>query len=96
VLLERKPVQIPDVLADPEYINPEPQRLGGYRTHQAQTRLIWYNLFGSGHPIRVYMGGLHHVARKANFEPKESDESRNGIGSRWGVVAGGRRVRGSR
>jgi GAF domain-containing protein/anti-sigma regulatory factor (Ser/Thr protein kinase) len=33
VLLERKPVQIPDVLADPEYSNLEPQRLGGYRTH---------------------------------------------------------------
>jgi signal transduction histidine kinase/putative methionine-R-sulfoxide reductase with GAF domain len=33
VLLEGKPVQIPDVLADPEYNNPEPQRLGGYRTH---------------------------------------------------------------
>jgi signal transduction histidine kinase len=33
VLLEGKPVQIPDVLADPEYDNPEPQRLGGYRTH---------------------------------------------------------------
>jgi signal transduction histidine kinase len=33
VLLECKPVQIPDVLADPEYSNLEPQRLGGYRTH---------------------------------------------------------------
>ncbi len=42
------------------------------------------------------MGGFHHVSREANFEAKESDESRNGIGSRWGVVAGGRRIRGSR
>src|SRR5262249_53469604 len=33
VLLEGKPVQIPDVLADPEYNNSEAQRLGGYRTH---------------------------------------------------------------
>jgi two-component system NtrC family sensor kinase len=33
VLLERKPVQISDVLADPEYSNLEPQRLAGYRTH---------------------------------------------------------------
>ena len=33
VLLEGKAVQIPDVLADPEYSNAEPQRLGGYRTH---------------------------------------------------------------
>jgi signal transduction histidine kinase len=32
-LLEGKPVQIADVLADPDYNNPEPQRLGGYRTH---------------------------------------------------------------
>jgi two-component system, NtrC family, sensor kinase len=33
VLLERKPVQIADVLADPEYRLPEVQRLGGFRTH---------------------------------------------------------------
>src|SRR5262249_23076509 len=33
VLLERKAVQIPDVMADPEYSLAEPQRLGGYRTH---------------------------------------------------------------
>jgi hypothetical protein len=42
------------------------------------------------------MGGLHHVAREASFEAKESDESRNSIGSRRGAVAGGRRVRSSR
>jgi hypothetical protein len=42
------------------------------------------------------MGGLHHVAREASFEAKESDESRNGIGSRWGAVAGGRRGRSGR
>src|SRR5215468_6120399 len=33
VLLEGKAVQIPDVLADPEYSLAEPQKLGGYRTH---------------------------------------------------------------
>jgi class 3 adenylate cyclase len=33
VLLERKPVQIVDVLADPEYRLREVQRLGGFRTH---------------------------------------------------------------
>jgi GAF domain-containing protein len=33
VLLERKPVQIPDVLADPEYSNLQPQKLGGHSTH---------------------------------------------------------------
>ena len=47
-------------------------------------------------PIGVYMGDLYHVAREASFEAKESDESRNGIGSRWGVVAGGRRIQDSR
>jgi hypothetical protein len=39
---------------------------------------------------------IQDVARKACFEAKESDESRNGIGSRWGVVAGGRGVRSGR
>jgi hypothetical protein len=38
-------------------------------------------------------GALHHVAWQPKFEAKGSDESRNG--SRWGVVAGGRRVRSS-
>jgi hypothetical protein len=33
VLLERKPVQIADALADPEYRLREIQRLGGFRTH---------------------------------------------------------------
>ncbi|HEV8675642.1 MAG TPA: GAF domain-containing protein, partial [Methylomirabilota bacterium] len=32
VLLERRTVHIPDALADPDYQNPEGQRLGGYRT----------------------------------------------------------------
>jgi hypothetical protein len=36
-----------------------------------------------------------HVAREAS-EAKESGESRNGIGGGWGVVTGGRCVRGSR
>src|SRR6516164_3550294 len=39
-------------------------------------------------------GALHHAAWQPKFEAKESDASRNG--SRWGVVAGGRRVRSSR
>ena len=39
------------------------------------------------------MGSLPHVAWQSKFEAKGSDESRNGIGSRWGVVAGRRRVR---
>jgi hypothetical protein len=42
------------------------------------------------------MGGLHHVAREASLEAKDSNENRNGIGGRWGVVASRRRIRGSR
>ena len=49
VLLERKPVQIPDVLADPEYSNLEPQRLGGYRTH------LGVPLLRDGSPIGVVL-----------------------------------------
>jgi two-component system, NtrC family, sensor kinase len=49
VLLERKPVQIPDVLADQEYDNPEPQRLGGYRTH------LGVPLLRDGSPIGVIL-----------------------------------------
>jgi hypothetical protein len=39
---------------------------------------------------------IYDVAREASFEAKESGESRDGIGSRWGFVAGGWRIRGSR
>jgi hypothetical protein len=60
----------------------------------AQARLICYNLIAS--EPRASEWEVHHVAREASFEAKESDESRNGIGSRWGVVAGGRRIGGSR
>jgi hypothetical protein len=42
------------------------------------------------------MRGLNDVAREASSEAKKSGESRNGIGGRGGVVAGGRRVQGSR
>src|SRR4029077_6347380 len=49
VLLERKPVQIPDVLADPDYSNLEPQRLGGYRTH------LGVPLMRDGSPIGVIL-----------------------------------------
>jgi hypothetical protein len=38
------------------------------------------------------MGSLHHVAWQAKLEAKGSNESRNGIGSRWGAVAGRRPV----
>ena len=49
VLLERKPVQIADVLADPEYSNLMPQRLGGYRTH------LGVPLLRDGSPIGVIL-----------------------------------------
>jgi hypothetical protein len=42
------------------------------------------------------MGGLRHVAWQAKFEAKGSDESRNGIGSRWSVVAGRRHAQSRR
>jgi hypothetical protein len=35
---------------------------------------------------------IYDVAREASFEAKESGESRDGIGSRWGLVAGGWRI----
>jgi GAF domain-containing protein len=49
VLLEGKAVQIPDVLADPEYSLTEPQRLGGYRTH------LGVPLLRDGSPIGVIL-----------------------------------------
>src|SRR5262249_28978498 len=49
VLLEGKPVQIPDVLADPEYRLTQPQRLGGYRTH------LGVPLLREGSPIGVIL-----------------------------------------
>ena len=49
VLLEGKAVQIPDVLADPEYRLTEPQKLGGYRTH------LGVPLLREGSPIGVIL-----------------------------------------
>jgi GAF domain-containing protein len=47
ILLGRKPVQIPDVLADPQYVLTEAQRLGGFRTH------LGVPLLREGAPIGV-------------------------------------------
>src|SRR5215475_12776211 len=47
VQLERKPVQIVDVLADPDYALQETQRLGGFRTH------LGLPLLREGNPIGV-------------------------------------------
>ena len=46
--------------------------------------------------IRVYMGGLRHVAREESFKAKRAKEGRNSIGSRGDVGASGRRGRGCR
>ena len=46
VLLERKPVQIADVLADPDYRLREVQRLGGFRTHLGLPLLREADLIG--------------------------------------------------
>jgi GAF domain-containing protein len=46
VLLERRPVQIADVLADPDYRLREVQRLGGFRTHLGLPMLRQADLIG--------------------------------------------------
>ena len=46
IQLAGKPVQIPDVLADPEYTLHEAQNLGGYRTHLGVPLLREGNLIG--------------------------------------------------
>ena len=57
VLLERKPVQIADVLADPDYRLQETQRLGGFRTH------LGLPLLREGHPIGIL------VVSRATVQP---------------------------
>ena len=47
VLLEGKPIQITDVLADAEYVFTGPQKLGGFRTH------LGVPLLREGNPIGV-------------------------------------------
>src|SRR5262249_38681847 len=47
VLLEHQPVQIADVLADPDYRLREVQRLGGFRTH------LGLPLLREGNPIGI-------------------------------------------
>jgi signal transduction histidine kinase/CheY-like chemotaxis protein len=46
IQLDGKPVQIPDVLADPDYTLREAQRLGGFRTHLGVPLLGEGNLIG--------------------------------------------------
>jgi GAF domain-containing protein len=55
VLLSGKAVQIPDVMADPEYTYPEQQRAGGYRT------LLGVPLLRSGETIGVLFLGRKTV-----------------------------------
>jgi GAF domain-containing protein len=55
VLLEGKAVQIPDVLADPEYAFPEQQKAAGFRT------LLGVPLLRSGQPIGVIFLGRKTV-----------------------------------
>ena len=57
VLLEHKPVQIVDVLADPDYRLREVQRLGGFRTH------LGLPLLREGHPIGIL------IVSRANVQP---------------------------
>jgi GAF domain-containing protein len=54
VMLERKSVQIPDVLVDPEYTHHEAARLGGFRT------ILVVPLLREGLPIGLL--GVHRAA----------------------------------
>jgi GAF domain-containing protein len=54
VLLERKSVQIPDVLSDPEYVFPDFARIGGYRT------ILGVPLLREGLPIGLLV--MHRAA----------------------------------
>ena len=56
VLLEGKPVQIADVLADPEYTLSEIQKLGGFRT------MLGVPLLREGSPIGVIIGAQDRCA----------------------------------
>jgi GAF domain-containing protein/nitrogen-specific signal transduction histidine kinase len=60
VLLEHKPVQIADVLADPDYRLPEVQRLGGFRTH------LGLPLLRESHAIGIL------IVSRANVQPFDS------------------------
>lgn len=57
VLLEQKPVQIADVLADPDYRLREVQRLGGFRTH------LGLPLLRQGNPIGIL------IVSRASVQP---------------------------
>jgi len=59
-LLERRTVQVPDVLADPEYIYFEPQKKAGYRTlcGENSSRGGWL-----ARPTPYVAGRLHRYAR---------------------------------
>ena len=57
VLLEHKPVQIADVLADPDYRLREVQRLGGFRTH------LGLPLLRESHAIGIL------IVSRANVQP---------------------------
>jgi len=61
-LLERAPIQIVDVLADPEYELAEAQRLSGFRT------LLGIPMFRDGEPIGVLSVWRKHVEE---FSPSE-------------------------
>jgi class 3 adenylate cyclase/putative methionine-R-sulfoxide reductase with GAF domain len=61
-LLERAPIQIVDVLADPEYELAEAQRLSGFRT------LLGIPMFRDGEPIGVLSVWRRHVQE---FSPSE-------------------------
>jgi hypothetical protein len=58
---------------------------------RALTTICW-----AGAPIGSLHGRSPPCRTRSGLRSEESGESRNGIGGRWGVVAGGRRVRSGR
>jgi class 3 adenylate cyclase/putative methionine-R-sulfoxide reductase with GAF domain len=61
-MLERRPIQITDVLADPEYELAEAQRIAGFRT------ILGVPMFRDGEPIGVLSVWRRHVEE---FSPSE-------------------------
>ena len=89
VLLEHRPVQIADVLADPDYRLREVQRLGGFRTH------LGLPLLREGKPIGILIVSRatvqpfddKHIALLTTFADQAVDCDREHAAVRGGAAA---------
>lgn len=77
-----------------EYAKNCQEYASGHRQRLCKGHKSWYLAQPSSY-IAEKLEGYTHGAREARLEAKASDESRTGIGSRWIVVARGRRVGGT-